>query len=326
MANLVVFPTIDLKATGRRIESLRKAQGLSVRDLQTFFAFEHPQAIYKWQWGECLPSVDNLFALSRLLRTPIDNILVSTDQDVPFLSIIYGGKDETPAIGNDRGSDCVLVTLDSYQHALLLTRICQGLRRLEGQRLGEAGGRGISCADCIPDRRPGECKVLLGGLVSPKNWEQRRVGILDQLHIIKAPLGLRLVGWAQAGVDLAAVRAGHTLYRLEPGQGKGAATTRRGAFFCFHGFAASFGFAGWNLSFTFDRTASAGFHHTSGFALCSATHKPGCIRRLSGYSVAPFPREGIEEGIDPQRSSVRDGRLDYWNGMLPYFDGDRIGW
>lgn len=83
MIQMMAFPTIDLVRTGRQIERLRKARGLSVRDLQTYFGFEHPQAIYKWQWGECLPSVDNLFALARILRVPMQDLLVGTDQEVP---------------------------------------------------------------------------------------------------------------------------------------------------------------------------------------------------------------------------------------------------
>ena len=63
----VTFPTIDLRATGENIIRLRKASGFTVRELQQYFGFEEPQAIYKWQQGKCLPSVDNLLALSCLL-------------------------------------------------------------------------------------------------------------------------------------------------------------------------------------------------------------------------------------------------------------------
>ena len=70
------FPIIDVQATGANILRLRKLNGLSVKDLQVYFGFEGPQAIYKWQWRQCLPSVDNLFALSKLFNTSIDEILV----------------------------------------------------------------------------------------------------------------------------------------------------------------------------------------------------------------------------------------------------------
>jgi len=70
------FPVIDLPATGENILRLRQARGLSVRDLQEFFGFEEPQAIYKWQKGQSLPTVDNLYALGALLEVPIEDILV----------------------------------------------------------------------------------------------------------------------------------------------------------------------------------------------------------------------------------------------------------
>jgi len=73
------FPVIDPAATGENIRRLRLQRGLSVRDLQDFFGFEEPQAIYKWQWGKSLPSVDNLYALSTLLGVPMDAILVPVE-------------------------------------------------------------------------------------------------------------------------------------------------------------------------------------------------------------------------------------------------------
>ena len=72
-----VFPVIDPVATGKNIIRLRTERGLSVRDLQSYFGFEEPQAIYKWQQGKSLPTVDNLYALGALLEVPMDEILVS---------------------------------------------------------------------------------------------------------------------------------------------------------------------------------------------------------------------------------------------------------
>ena len=79
------FPVIDPVATGMNIIRLREERGLTVRDLQEFFGFEEPQAIYKWQRGKSLPSVDNLYALSALLDVHMDEILVSAK---PKLNII----------------------------------------------------------------------------------------------------------------------------------------------------------------------------------------------------------------------------------------------
>lgn len=80
------FPIIDVRATGQNIDRLIKARQISVRTLQTYFGFDTPRAIYKWLRGEHLPSVDHLFALSKLLRVPLQDILIEQtqdDQDVP---------------------------------------------------------------------------------------------------------------------------------------------------------------------------------------------------------------------------------------------------
>lgn len=72
----MLFPVIDPVATGENILRLRKARGLTVRDLQNWFGFEEPQAIYKWQKGKSLPTVDNLYALGALFNVPMEEILV----------------------------------------------------------------------------------------------------------------------------------------------------------------------------------------------------------------------------------------------------------
>lgn len=71
------FPTIDLMRTGANIVRLRKAAGLTVHDLQIVFGFNSPQAIYKWQNGAALPTVDNLIVLAALLHVRIDDILIT---------------------------------------------------------------------------------------------------------------------------------------------------------------------------------------------------------------------------------------------------------
>ena len=79
------FPVIDPIATGKNIVRLRQERGLSVRDLQAYFGFDEPQAIYKWQWGKTMPSVDNLYALGALLEVPMEDIIVPVQ---PQLNLI----------------------------------------------------------------------------------------------------------------------------------------------------------------------------------------------------------------------------------------------
>lgn len=70
------LPLIDMTATGRNIQRLRKNAGLSVKDLQMIFGFSTPQAIYKWQHGTALPTLDNMVVLSVVFGVPVDDILI----------------------------------------------------------------------------------------------------------------------------------------------------------------------------------------------------------------------------------------------------------
>ena len=69
---MMTIPAIDMVATGRNIMKLRKAAGLSVREIQNIFGFTTPQAIYKWQHGTAMPTIDNLVVLAAVLDVPMD--------------------------------------------------------------------------------------------------------------------------------------------------------------------------------------------------------------------------------------------------------------
>lgn len=73
------FPIIDMVKTGENILKLRKQKNLSVKELQIIFGFETPQAIYKWQHGTALPSVDNLLILSTIFKVKMEDILVISE-------------------------------------------------------------------------------------------------------------------------------------------------------------------------------------------------------------------------------------------------------
>ena len=70
------IPTVNIKATGEKIVSLRKAVGLTVKDIQIACGFGTPQAVYKWQQGLALPTVDNLVILAALFNVAVDEIIV----------------------------------------------------------------------------------------------------------------------------------------------------------------------------------------------------------------------------------------------------------
>ena len=85
------YPVIDLKKTGENIKRLREARCISVVDLQHFLGLASPQAIYYWQRGVNLPTVDHLYALSRLFKVSMNDILVPQEA-------IDGGNANAPKV------------------------------------------------------------------------------------------------------------------------------------------------------------------------------------------------------------------------------------
>ena len=73
---MITMPAIDMVATGRNIAKMRQNAGLTVKDLQIFFGFATPQAIYKWQHGTAMPNIDNLVALAIVFGVTMDEIIV----------------------------------------------------------------------------------------------------------------------------------------------------------------------------------------------------------------------------------------------------------
>lgn len=69
-------PVVDPKATGLQIYRLREAKGLSVNDICDAVGVSVP-AVYHWQNGIRLPSIDNLVVLASIFGVTIDEIVVT---------------------------------------------------------------------------------------------------------------------------------------------------------------------------------------------------------------------------------------------------------
>lgn len=76
-----IIPVIDMAATGINITRLRKNTGMTVRDLQEVFGFATPQAIYKWQRGEAMPTLDNIVVLAAVFEVTVDDIIIYRNQN-----------------------------------------------------------------------------------------------------------------------------------------------------------------------------------------------------------------------------------------------------
>lgn len=79
---MMKMPRINMAATGQNIVRLREEAGLSVKELQDIFGFTTPQAIYKWQHGVSMPSIDNLVVLAVVFQVSLEDILIlDTNQE-----------------------------------------------------------------------------------------------------------------------------------------------------------------------------------------------------------------------------------------------------
>jgi transcriptional regulator with XRE-family HTH domain len=82
-----MIPVIDKKETGINIRLTMDRLDMSVRDLQQHLGLSSLQSIYHWLNGICLPTVDNLYALSDLFNTTIDDLIcgsrISAHAQVP---------------------------------------------------------------------------------------------------------------------------------------------------------------------------------------------------------------------------------------------------
>ena len=76
MSTGFVYPVIDMRATGTHIKELMVARDISVQDVQEAMGLASPQAVYRWLRGSNMPSVDNLYALSRYLDISMEDVIV----------------------------------------------------------------------------------------------------------------------------------------------------------------------------------------------------------------------------------------------------------
>lgn len=76
MSTGFVYPVIDMRATGTHIKELMDTREVTVQDVQKAMGLAAPQAVYRWLKGSNMPSVDNLYALSRYLDTSMDDMII----------------------------------------------------------------------------------------------------------------------------------------------------------------------------------------------------------------------------------------------------------
>lgn len=80
MGRKPVFVSIDPVLTGQKIHSVISENRYSVREIQEILNLACPQSVYRWMHGYALPTVDNLYMLSRLFDVHMEDLLVGKVQ------------------------------------------------------------------------------------------------------------------------------------------------------------------------------------------------------------------------------------------------------
>lgn len=71
------YSNIDMAATGFHLKNLTASKGLTAKMIQKYLGLSCPQPVYRWFKGQILPSVDHLYALSRLLQMHMEDLIVA---------------------------------------------------------------------------------------------------------------------------------------------------------------------------------------------------------------------------------------------------------
>lgn len=69
-------PIINIEATAAKIKECRIRAGYSVREIQAILNFSSPEAIYSWEKGKYIPSIDNMIVIAELYGVSIDDFIV----------------------------------------------------------------------------------------------------------------------------------------------------------------------------------------------------------------------------------------------------------
>ena len=75
---------INTTETSIRIKECRLRAGYSVREIQNIFNFSSPEAIYAWEKGKYIPSIDNMIIIASVYGVTIDEIIVRDVIEVEY--------------------------------------------------------------------------------------------------------------------------------------------------------------------------------------------------------------------------------------------------
>ena len=88
--DVTMVPVIDKRKTGEQIRKYMNLRGLTVQDVKTYLSLGCVQSVYHWLDGQSAPNLDNLYALSELLRVPMDLLVAGNRSYKPEANLPTG--------------------------------------------------------------------------------------------------------------------------------------------------------------------------------------------------------------------------------------------
>ena len=83
---------IDKTKTGQQIRLLMEKRGVTVRDVKNALSLACVQSVYHWLDGQSMPTLDNLYALSDLLKVPMDILICGNRCYDPVIIVSSGNE------------------------------------------------------------------------------------------------------------------------------------------------------------------------------------------------------------------------------------------
>lgn len=73
---------LDMLMTGQVLRDRIRKSGYTIRDIQEELKLSCPQPIYRWINGQTMPSIDNLYKLSRILNVHMEDLVLPRQDEV----------------------------------------------------------------------------------------------------------------------------------------------------------------------------------------------------------------------------------------------------
>ena len=75
MSEMITIKVVDILRTGLSLQAAREAAGLTRREVSERLGLSNQNAIYKWEKGLNLPTIDNLINLCDMYGVTVESVV-----------------------------------------------------------------------------------------------------------------------------------------------------------------------------------------------------------------------------------------------------------